>query len=268
MTDDGGYTRSYRRKWDNPVFRNLRDAGIWSWMTDSAVWKDTKIRFCDRLIFIKRGQLVTSERFVASGFDVDRQVIRRIWDALEDEQMITRQKTHGGTLITICNYDIYQPSGELENPLNLPSQTHVKPTSNPNKKEVKEVKNIRNKDSPIGVSLFQSAQESTNPVIENDRQKRGTRIPPDWAPSIAGHDFARNLGLNPQETFDQFRDYWLSVSGAKGCRSDWDATWRTWCRRANDFAGRGRSSGNRPKVDGFSAAMFEILAEGNSAGSD
>lgn len=30
----------------------------------------------------------------------------------------------------------------------------------------------------------------------------------------------------------KFRDYWKAVSGGKGCKADWPATWRNWSRRA------------------------------------
>jgi len=29
---------------------------------------------------------------------------------------------------------------------------------------------------------------------------------------------------------DKFRDHWISVPGQKGCKTDWLATWRNWCR--------------------------------------
>lgn len=140
---EGGFTRSFRAKWQHPVFRNLRDAGIWSWLTDSAVWKDTKTRFGGHVIELKRGQLITSERFIAEGFCVDRQVIRRLLDALESEQMITRKKTHGGTVITICNYDRYQSPTDWQNPEESPAETHDEPTTNPNKKELKELNEFK-----------------------------------------------------------------------------------------------------------------------------
>ena len=36
--------------------------------------------------------------------------------------------------------------------------------------------------------------------------------------------------LNPQEIFDQFRDYWIAQGGQKGAKLDWLATWRNWVR--------------------------------------
>jgi hypothetical protein len=36
--------------------------------------------------------------------------------------------------------------------------------------------------------------------------------------------------LNPRETFDAFRDYWIAQPGSKGLKADWMATWRNWVR--------------------------------------
>ena len=139
-----GFTLSYRDKWENPVFRNLLEAGIWAWMCDTAVWKDTTIRFSGKLIFLKRGQLVTSERFISEGFGIGRQIVRSLFSNLLLTQMITREITQSITVITICNYDKYQGSENINNPPNNPDLTHhptkCQPSANPNKKEDKEKK--------------------------------------------------------------------------------------------------------------------------------
>lgn len=41
---------------------------------------------------------------------------------------------------------------------------------------------------------------------------------------------------------ERFCDYWRAISGAKGVKTDWPATWRNWMRRAQDNAPR--SPGN------------------------
>ena len=37
---------------------------------------------------------------------------------------------------------------------------------------------------------------------------------------------------------EKFRDYWTSVAGAKGRKTDWHATWRNWCRNARPAISR------------------------------
>lgn len=37
--------------------------------------------------------------------------------------------------------------------------------------------------------------------------------------------------LDPQRTWATFRDYWVAQPGMRGCKADWETTWRNWVRR-------------------------------------
>jgi len=74
------------------------------------------------------------------------------------------------------------------------------------------------------------------------KQKRGTRIPPDFLPDEGGQELALSLGLNLQATLDHFRDFWASKPGQGGVKLDWQATWRVWCRNTK---GRGGAAATR-----------------------
>jgi hypothetical protein len=76
------------------------------------------------------------------------------------------------------------------------------------------------------------------------RSKRGSRLPEGWEPSPAGSEFAKKAGLDPVRTLAEFRDYWTAASGQTASKLDWDAAWRTWCRKAQDFA-RNKPSAQR-----------------------
>lgn len=90
--------------------------------------------------------------------------------------------------------------------------------------------------------------------------KKGSRLPSDWVPSQADLSFAASQNMTPEETrreADQFRDFWISKPGAGGCKLDWPATWRTWCRnrRGSGQTGKPSTGGNRPKA----ASMVDIV---------
>jgi hypothetical protein len=59
---------------------------------------------------------------------------------------------------------------------------------------------------------------------------RGTRLPEDFLLTTERRAAALAEGVDPARTFAKFCDYWRGVSGAKGTKLDWDATWRNWCR--------------------------------------
>lgn len=71
-------------------------------------------------------------------------------------------------------------------------------------------------------------------------EQRGTRLPDDWMPSAEDRAFASNLGLDPDVTADEFRDYWTALPGARGRKLDWSKTFRNRCREL----------GKRPQTNG------------------
>lgn len=96
------------------------------------------------------------------------------------------------------------------------------------------------------------------------RGARGTRLPEDWRPCAELRDFARQLGLDPDEAAAEFLDFWRSVPGSKGRKLDWDGTFRNRCRELSARQGnRGaRPSGGRPGTGGILAALGSFSLPG------
>jgi uncharacterized protein YdaU (DUF1376 family) len=68
--------------------------------------------------------------------------------------------------------------------------------------------------------------------ITNIVGTRGTRLSQDWELSEDQKQFCKQErpDLDPVKVSAGFKDYWISVAGAKGVKKDWDATWRNWVR--------------------------------------
>lgn len=68
--------------------------------------------------------------------------------------------------------------------------------------------------------------------ITNIVSARGTRLSADWELSEDQKKFCKQErpDLDPVKVSAGFKDYWISVAGAKGVKKDWDATWRNWVR--------------------------------------
>jgi hypothetical protein len=60
---------------------------------------------------------------------------------------------------------------------------------------------------------------------ERRSQARGSRLPSDWQPKEH---------IEQKSELEKFRDYWIAQPGQKGVKTDWDATWRNWVRRAGE----------------------------------
>lgn len=89
-------------------------------------------------------------------------------------------------------------------------------------------------DAPASDDLFTNDCQ----MIEKPKKKptdRGSRLtidalPDDWKAFAE----AEEPDLDPYRLFDNFKDYWTSVSGAKAIKKDWTATWRNFVRSFNN----------------------------------
>lgn len=81
--------------------------------------------------------------------------------------------------------------------------------------------------TPVGARAKKPREPST-----------GTRIDPAWILTPELEQAARSIVNGAHATVDialeaaKFRDHWQATPGARGRKSDWDATWRNWIRRA------------------------------------
>jgi hypothetical protein len=71
-------------------------------------------------------------------------------------------------------------------------------------------------------------------------EQRGTRLPDDWKPTAEDRAFASDLGLDPDVTADEFRDYWTALPGARGRKLNWSKTFKNRCREL----------GKKPRLNG------------------
>jgi hypothetical protein len=74
-------------------------------------------------------------------------------------------------------------------------------------------------------------------------QNRGTALPIDFAVTEEHRAFCSAQGLpSPDKEIEKFRDYWNALPGARGRKSDWNATFRNWLRKAAEYRGNGHGA--------------------------
>lgn len=75
---------------------------------------------------------------------------------------------------------------------------------------------------------------------EGNTTERASRLPTDFTLPDDWSTFcqAERPDLDPEKTFDKFRDYWTAKAGKDGAKLDWLATWRNWVREERGSAGR------------------------------
>lgn len=69
------------------------------------------------------------------------------------------------------------------------------------------------------------------------RARAKSDLPDDWQPDARTWALADELGFTSQEAWDQLermRDWAKNADGGKGRKSDWNAAFRNWLKRARD----------------------------------
>jgi hypothetical protein len=63
-------------------------------------------------------------------------------------------------------------------------------------------------------------------------RSHGSRLPPDWQPSeiLKAWTTKERPDIDAEQVAAKFRDYWRAVPGSRGCKLDWDATFRNFVR--------------------------------------
>lgn len=86
---------------------------------------------------------------------------------------------------------------------------------------------VVNQSSPKPSVNHQEPSEVAPP-----KAKKGSRLSPSWQPSSEDLAYCREKrpDLDPLETAEEFRDFWIARAGSQAVKADWPATWRRWVR--------------------------------------
>jgi Meiotically Up-regulated Gene 113 (MUG113) protein len=102
------------------------------------------------------------------------------------------------------------------------------------------------------------------PDAAGSKGRRGTRLPATWSPTPGSYaKVLEKTGQTEAEalrTLEEFRDFWVGVPGQRGCKLDWDATFRN---RLREVAGRQKQRQNgrllpSPPVSGRTYPEFKF----------
>lgn len=130
------------------------------------------------------------------------------------------------------------------------------------KKRVKEFRE-RYSDVTSPLPVNETVNEDVVVDLKNKKEaaKKATRIPEDFVPSEDHYALAKELGVNCEMEFQSFRDYYLGISGHKGAKLDWPATFRNWLRNSLQYRGNGhvRRTGSR-YIDRAKSNAASIMA--------
>lgn len=110
-----GWTKSWRKKWDNPSLRGRPNhLLVWDWIISHAVFKEQEcgrtVRFKGKLIELEDGQLTCGSHEISLDTGVKPSTVRRVVKDLVSEQLVEQLFSHSCSLIKVKNWSSYQGS--------------------------------------------------------------------------------------------------------------------------------------------------------------
>lgn len=87
----------------------------------------------------------------------------------------------------------------------------------------------------IEVAMMKATIAELKQAAPTSRAKPKLRIKPDWEPNLKTIEWSQAYGDQAwiDEELEKFRDYFISTGTV---RSDWNASFKNWIRKAKDFA--------------------------------
>jgi DNA-binding Lrp family transcriptional regulator len=117
--DESGFIRLSRKFFKHPFWTEDRTRSLaeaWLDLIASARFEVAPERLMVKMktIQIRRGELRASQRFLAKRWNWSVGKVNRFMNLLEDEGMIERRQEHSETIVSIANYDLYNPFKKAE----------------------------------------------------------------------------------------------------------------------------------------------------------
>ena len=131
-----GWIKIHREITKHWIFQDAEKFKWWIDLLLTASHEDNKHLVGDRLIEVKRGQMVVSLSFLAKRWNTSKRTVLRFLTLLESDGMCNRLTHQKITILTICNYDSYQ---EVEQSKVTDDDTDKYPIGN---RSVTELKNV------------------------------------------------------------------------------------------------------------------------------
>lgn len=156
MADNKGWIKVHRKIFDCWVWKDkpYDKARAWIDLLLLAMHHDTKTISDNKVIDIPRGSYMTSILKLSERWGWSKGKTKRFINELESDSMLTTIRTNTGTLVTIVNYEVYQPLDDDSRPTNEPTDEPTnEPTDEPHNKELKNIKN-ENKGNKVSKDTF------------------------------------------------------------------------------------------------------------------
>jgi hypothetical protein len=154
-----GHINVARSIFDHPMFddgKPLSDREAWLWLISNAAWRPIQIMVrngrASEMLNLDRGQLSFSRSFLRKAWRwTSEKRVRTFLARLRQEGMLDLQTGQLQTIITICNYGVFQSGGQLMGPANGPVMGQQRAGNGPEEENIINIKkNMLPPPSPAG----------------------------------------------------------------------------------------------------------------------
>lgn len=238
-----------------PVFCTVFDGSLYGKWPDSAVWL-TMLALCDR-----RGNVDMSFEAIAGRTGWPMDLLRQGIAALVQPDPASRSPAEEGRRLVplaegrgwgwhVVNHALYREKARLQSK----DAARVATGQDAARKRIERGVSPGVPRSPPespGLPDVPLSDSDSDTVKEQPRKRsvdtRGSRIPIPFAISEEMRSWARTEtpGVDVDKATTEFVDYWRGVSGQKGYKLDWVATWRN---RIREVHGR-KDARSQPRKD-------------------
>jgi hypothetical protein len=163
-----GYIKLWRKSIESGWLKNPQLWAFWCWclLKASSSPHDFVVGF--QKVHLEAGDFIFGRRTAAEELKTTEQKIRTCLDALQKLKNVTIKTTNKFSIISIVNWDVYQPNKNENNQQTNQQVTNKQPTSN-HKQECKEVKKRYISPELIELSAnFLRFQQNAFPEIVKD----------------------------------------------------------------------------------------------------
>ena len=108
----GGWIKIHRDIATHWIFQDECKFKWWIDLLLMASYEDNKQLVGDRMVEVKRGQMIVSLSFLSKRWGKAKGTVLKFIELLESDHMIDRYTDRKVTILTICNYESYQETGK------------------------------------------------------------------------------------------------------------------------------------------------------------
>lgn len=227
-----GFIKLARRTFDHYLWtenRSFSKFEAWLDLLQLAAHSPTKRIIRGHVVEIGRGEIIASLRYLGERWNWKKDKVASFLGLIESDQMVRRSTRQQETVVTICNYDIYNNTSDTEPDTEAdtrPTAARQPPDKDKNGKNEKNTSGRAGKPpSPTAISW--TAESGFTGVTDSDLEE--------WKTAYPAVNLTRSMAAAGQ---------WLKANPTRAKKSNWRRFLTNWLQRDQNRGGDAAS--NRP----------------------